>query len=195
MDVPVEMRKIGDILDAGRMAPSAGNLQTWRFVLVVDEDKRRKIADACLQQFWIASAPVHIVVCADTDETKMYYGERGEKLYAVQNAAAAVQNMLLAAHAHGLGAAWVSAFEEGQLSNLLGVPPTYAIQTVIPIGYADEKPLEPAKYRLDVVTFLERFGARLIDFNWVLGRYSFHVERALREGKKLVEQAKAKIKE
>ncbi len=193
-DVPVEMSKVGEILDAGRLAPSAGNLQTWRFILVVDEDKRRRIAQACLEQHWVADAPIHIVVVADSDETKLYYGERGEKVYSVQNAAAAVQNMLLAAHAVGLASCWVSAFEENQLGSLLDVPPSHRIQAVLPIGYADEKPIEPAKYKIDAVVFLESFGARLLDFPWVLEHYSFHVDKAIKKGMKLFEKAHEKLK-
>ncbi|MEK6874580.1 MAG: nitroreductase family protein [Nanoarchaeota archaeon] len=193
-DIPIEMRKIGDILEAGRLAPSAGNLQAWRFILIVDEDKRRKIAEACLQQSWIANAPVHIIIVADTDQSKTYYGERGTNLYSIQNTAAAIQNMLLATHAHGLSTCWVSAFEEGMLANLLSIPPTYHIHAVLPIGYADEKPLEPAKYKLDIIVFLEGFGNRIKDMKWVLGHYSFHLAKAITSGKKLIEKEYTKLK-
>lgn len=194
VDIPIEMSKIGEILDAGRLAPSAGNLQSWRFILVLDPDKRMAVADACLKQDWIADAPVIIVIVAEAGETKSFYGERGEKLFIIQNCAAAAQNMLLAAHARGLASCWVSAFEEHQLSSVLDVPGDHRIQAVLPIGYPDEKPIEPAKYSLQALTFFNSFGARLEDINAVLGDYSFHVEKAIKKGSIALKRAQSVIK-
>ena len=108
----VEWEKVGNILEAGRVAPSAGNLQNWRFIVVMDRGKREKIAELCLGQHWMSSAPVHIIICSQPGTCKRFYGTRGEKLYCIQNCAAVAENMLLAAHAQGLGGCWVSAFDE-----------------------------------------------------------------------------------
>src|SRR3972149_6163007 len=99
-DIPMEI--LGLVLDAGRYAPSAGNIQNWRFVIVKNTDNRNKVAEAAMQQMWIASAPVVIVVCAETEKITQFYGIRGERLYAIQNCAAAIENMILTAHAIGL---------------------------------------------------------------------------------------------
>ena len=82
-DVPMEI--LGVVIDAGRYAPSSGNIQNWRFVLVKDVNNKQKVAEACMQQLWIAEAPVVMVVCAETEKINQYYGIRGERLYSVQN--------------------------------------------------------------------------------------------------------------
>ena len=84
----------------------------WKFILIRDKDTINKLAEAALQQLWIASAPFIIVVSSETEKLNQFYGVRGERLYSIQNCAAAIQNMLLAAHALGLASCWVGAFDE-----------------------------------------------------------------------------------
>jgi len=99
-------REIEKILDAARWAPSAGNIQPWIFVVVKDPGTKRRLSEAALSQFFIEEAPVVIVVCADQERSRRGYGSRGANLYCIQDTAAATQNILLAAHALGLGACW-----------------------------------------------------------------------------------------
>ncbi len=193
-DLPIPMQRIGPILEAGRAAPSAGNLQTWKFIIITDPDQRRKIADACLQQFWMAKAPVLIVVVTEVDKTQQYYGTRGEKLYVIQNAAAAIQNMLLATHAQGLASCWVSAFDEGMINRICNIPDSAKPQAVLPIGFADEKVPVPPRYNIEIVTFIGKYGTRTADMNWVLGHYSAYVEEAMKKGKDFIEKMVEKLK-
>lgn len=93
---PVSDDVITDMVDCGRLAATARNLQPWEFVVVTDADTRRQLAEMIETGKFIADAPVCIVVfCRDVK----YYLEDGS---------AAIQNLLLAAHAHGLGACWVA---------------------------------------------------------------------------------------
>src|SRR3989338_6674650 len=85
LEVPIEWEKVGNILRAAQQAPSAGNLQDWKFVVVTDKEIRKKIANAALQQNWIEKAPVLIVVYSEPYKVKRFYGEIGEKVYSVQN--------------------------------------------------------------------------------------------------------------
>ena len=117
-DLPVEWEKIGNILRAAQLAPSSGNVQDFRFVVVTDKIKRAAIANAALKQHWIATAPVIIVVYSDPSATKRFYGLRGEKLYAIQNSAAAIENILLAATSQELASCWVGAFDETMLNDV-----------------------------------------------------------------------------
>ncbi len=155
---PVEWIKIGKILEAGSMAPSAGNLQDFRIMAVTDEGKRKKIANYCMDQLWMVDAPVFIVVSSTYEKTKRFYGLRGERLYSIQSAAAAVQNMLLAAHAQGLGACWVGAFDEDSVEGLLNVPDYCRVQAIIPVGYPDEVVPCPPKYGVEQLCHLNTFG-------------------------------------
>lgn len=133
----IEIKKI---LDAARWAPSAGNVQPWIFVVVRNKEIKRKLAEAALNQFFIEEAPVVIVVCADRERSGMSYGSRGTDLYCIQDTAAAAQNILLAAHALGLGACWVGAFNEEEVRLILKAPREVRPVAIIPIGRPAEKP-------------------------------------------------------
>ena len=69
-DIPVEWEKVGLILDAGRLAPSSGNLQNWKFIVITDKNARHQISEACLEQQWMAKAPVHIVIVAEPETAR-----------------------------------------------------------------------------------------------------------------------------
>lgn len=160
-DTPLEWDKLGIIAEAANAAPTAGNLQLAKFVAVTDDEQRKKLADACLQQYWMEKAPLHFVVCADVKKAKQFYGTRGERLYCLQDAAAAAENALLAAKALGLGSCWVGAFDEEMVSRVLGIPDWCRPQAVLAIGYPDEEPPRPAKYKLEITTYINAYGSRI----------------------------------
>ncbi len=178
-DKEVEFEKTARILEAGSLAPSAGNLQDWKFILVIDLASRKKIAEACLEQYWMETAPVHIVVCAESKKGETSYGERGEKLYSVQNCAVAVENMLLASNDLGLGGCMVSAFEEGMLRRVLNIPDEVVPQAVVTIGYADETPAMPSKFSIENVTFIEKWGNKIMNLDVYSGYYAKEIKKAV----------------
>jgi nitroreductase len=175
LDLPVEFEKIGNILNAGRLAPSAGNVQDWKFILVTEHDLRKQLAEASMQQYWMEGAPVHIVVCSQPAKSDRMYGKRGHELYTIQNASAAAQNMLLAAHDQGLGACWVGAFSDTMVKRILSISEGAKPLAIITIGYADEEPKHQSKYTVDNITYIERWGNRIKDFAAYVGYYSQHV--------------------
>lgn len=198
LDTPVEWDKVGTVLEAGRAAPSAGNLQNWRFVVVLDKDKRHQIADAALQQSWMKNAPLHIIVCSEPKKAEQFYGLRGERLYSVQNCAAAIQNMLLTAHSLGLGSCWVGAFDEEMLKRVLNIPEEVRPQAIITLGYSAEKAKAPVRYRIEDVVFLETWMNRIKDMDAYFGYTSAKVQKAIVKGKeflgKLGEITRKKVK-
>ncbi len=163
----VEMDKIGLILESARLAPSSGNLQSWYFVIVKDKNKREEIAKACYNQLWMINAPVHIVIVADVDKCKRFYGERGEKLYSIQNTAMAAENMLLTATYLNLGACFVSAFDDEKISEILGIPSGFKPHGIITIGYP-KFIKRKEKASLYSLVFLETFGNRISNIDNVL---------------------------
>lgn len=207
LDIPVEWDRVGNILRAGQLAPSAGNLQDWRFIVVTNKENRKKIAEACLKQYWIETAPVIIVACSFPENTKRFYGLRGEKLYTIQNTAAAIQNMLLAATDQGLGSHWVGAFDEGMLNRALGIPAKARPQAVLTFGYTDFTPPKPKRFKLFDLTYLQSWGNKVENADLVLIDWSdwarkkimaakMGVEQeALERGEKVRAKAKEKIKE
>ncbi len=154
VDVPYDI--LIEAIEAGRWAPSSGNLQNWRFIIVKNREKIKKIAEACNYQGFVAEAPALIVVCSNTDEVVSYYGKRG-KFYAIQNVAAAIENILLYLSAKGLGSCWIGAFDEKKIKEILEVPEGVEIHAVITVGYPDEEPKSNRKPLREIV-FFEKWG-------------------------------------
>jgi len=158
LDVPVEWDKIITCIEAGMMAPNAGNLQIWRFVVVRNLEKKKQIAEACLQQYWMEQAPVHVVIFAKLGREEQYYGVRGTRLYSIQDCAMAAMNIMLAANALELGTCFVSAFDEEAISRIFRLPDGVRPQGVIAMGYTDEKPVAPIRYRVESLIGIENYG-------------------------------------
>lgn len=132
---PIPDEIITKILDAGRKAPSAGNIHPEIFIVIREQEIKDKIASAALNQTFISDAPVVIVACADVEKSESRYGMRGRNLYSIQDTAAAVENMLLAAAALGIGTCWVGAFNENKISEILDLPENIRPLAIIPVGY------------------------------------------------------------
>jgi len=139
------------LLEAAVTAPSAGHIQPWRFFVVRSPGARERLAEA-LSQRWAAAAPVVIVVAVDPRPCAARYGDRGEYLYAIQDTAAAVENILLAAVDRGLASCWIGAFDEGLVAEAIGAVPPVTPIAVLPIGYSAESGGRPVRRPLDEVT-------------------------------------------
>ncbi len=155
---PVEPEHVTQILEAGTHAPSAGDIQDWRFVVVRDRGKRIQLAEAALSQMWMVEAPVLIVVCTNLDKISERYGDRGKDLYSIQDTAACVQNMLLAAHALGLASCWVGSFSEDTVTHILKIPDGVKPLAILPIGYPAEKRPMPKRFDLYRLAYSEEYG-------------------------------------
>ena len=145
---------------ASGTAPSSGNLQNWRFIVIREPANRKRIADACTDQGWVTDVPILIAVLADPDQADKMYGPQGRQLYSIQNCAAAIENMLIAATALDLGSCWIGSFEEHKIRSALQLPEHVILQALIAIGYAAESPLLPQKKRIEWITTLERWAGR-----------------------------------
>ncbi len=143
---------IQTLLEAACQAPTAGNMQAWRFYVVRNEKIKRDLAISALNQMWMSRAPVIIVLCADMARAERFYGERGRNLYALQDTAAAAQNLLLTAGSLGLGGCWVGAFSEARVAKLLDLPHSVRPLALLPIGYPDEEGKETSRLKPEEVT-------------------------------------------
>ncbi len=144
---PVHAVVVDDIVDCGRLAATARNLQPWEFVVVTDGAMRKRLAELIETGRFIADAPVCIVVFC-----------RNVKYY-LEDGSAAIQNMLLAAHAHGLGSCWVAGDKKPYataVAQLLGAPADQKLVGLVTVGYAAETP-SPPKRPLAAVLHRERF--------------------------------------
>jgi nitroreductase len=145
---PVPAAMLDDILDCGRLAATARNLQPWEFVVVTDPSLRYRLADLIETGRFIADAPVCIVVfCRETK-------------YWLEDGCAAIQNMLVAARAHGLGSCWVAGEKKpyvGQVAELLGVPAGVKLVGLIALGYAAGSAESPPKRPLAEIVHREKW--------------------------------------
>ncbi len=150
---PVSAEHLARLVEAFRWAPSAGNAQPWRLIVVRSAELRHGLATSALSQRFVEQAPVVFVVCADLERARQTYGDRGASLYCLQDTAAATQNLLLMAHALGLGACWVGAFRESMVAELLSVPRHLRPVAMVPVGWPDDRPCPPV--RREAAEFLE----------------------------------------
>ena len=128
----IDLKKILEIIDAARYAPMAGGIFSLKFVLVLDREKIRKIADLADQPF-IADAFAVVVVCSDEKQTRRFYEERAER-YLRQQAGAAIQNILLKIVNEGLGGVWVGHFYDKGIKELLNIPEEIYVEAILPIS-------------------------------------------------------------
>jgi len=137
------------ILEAGRQAPSAANRQPWHFIVVQGENQKRRLAEACSGQTWIADAAAIIAGLGKPGVS--------EKWYPV-DVAIAMENMILAATALGYGTCWIGAFEEGKVRSVLGVPEEVSVVALTPVGVPAEKPDRRPRMPMEEFASADSYG-------------------------------------
>ena len=154
-DQPVEKEKIEAMLRAGMAAPTAVNAQPWHFVVVSDKAKLGELAAANPRAGMLKSAPLAIVVCGDM--TKAMEG-KGRQFW-IQDCSAATENILLAAHAQGLGAVWTALYPMEEriqpVSEALKLPDTLIPLCTVVIGYPAEQPEPKDKWKPENISYNE----------------------------------------
>lgn len=154
---PISEEKIWKMLRNAIRAPSAGHLQPWDFVIVKDPDTKRRLARAALNQSFIEEAPVVIVACANTRRSATRYGERGVRFYSLIDTAFASLIILLTAVNDGIGASFVGAFHDEEVSKIIGLPDYVRPVGIINIGYPNEKPARLDRIPLERLVHHEKW--------------------------------------
>jgi len=152
---PIPEEKLKYILDAARLAPSWGNRQCWKYIIVRDEALKKKIIQRNLPppppvegrpmrpKDWPSQAPIIIVGCADPTRS----GNKEEKQYYLLDMGISMEHLMLAAAEHGLGTCWIGGgFDEAVVKEALGIPKEIRVVALTPLGYPDEVP-EPRPRR------------------------------------------------
>jgi nitroreductase len=152
-DTPIEEDKLLRVLEAARLAPSGGNRQEWKFVVVKDIQRRQKLAQAAEGQDWITQAPVVIVAVATQPEPMMICDVPA---YAV-DLAIAIDHITLAAVDEGLGTCWIGAFSQEATRKILKVPAKYKIVALLPLGYPKEPGRPKNRKSLNEIICYETF--------------------------------------
>jgi nitroreductase len=135
----LEDDKLQKILETGNAAPSAGDLQGYEIIVVKDQQQRAALGRAARGQSFLTQAPVDLVLIANQKRSAKRYGERGVKLYSVQDATIAASYMQLAATALGLSTCWVGAFDDKAVAEVVGanMDEGFVPVAIIPVGYAN----------------------------------------------------------
>lgn len=144
-------RDITLAMNSARLAPCAGNISTIYFLVVSDEEKINKLADAANQD-WIKQAFFVVVACSKDEKLTLSYGERG-KTYARQQSGAALENFMLKLEELGLSTCWVGAFYDEDIRRILKIPEGVEIEAMFPIGYSGEKTKQKPKPDLSTMVY------------------------------------------
>ena len=140
---PTPERLLKQLLQAAMAAPSAGNEQPWQFVVIDDRKILDEIPKFHPHSAMLSEAPTAILVCGDLKLEK-YKG------YWVQDCSAATENLLIAAHALGLGAVWLGIYpiEERvrEMRRLLGMPEHVVPFSLVPVGHPAERKAAAERY-------------------------------------------------
>ncbi len=153
----VDRPTIDRILQDANRAPSAGNLQARDFIVVTSKGVKKKIAEAALNQDFIAEAPVVVVVCANKERSRAKYRRRGANLYSILDAALAAQNLMLSCTNEGLGSCYVGAFNEKNVRKILAFPNSAVPVGIIPIGHPDENPIPTDRLPIERIVHREEW--------------------------------------
>jgi len=125
---PIPPNKLKRILEAARLAPSAANIQPWHFIVVSDRQKREALSKGGMFARFLSDSPVVIVGCGDRKASRWY----------IVDTTIAMQNMVIAAMAEGLGTCWVGSFDEGEVKKLLRIPEAFGIVALLALGIPNE---------------------------------------------------------
>ena len=155
-DRPVEQEKVEQLLRAAMAAPTAVNKQPWHFYVLNTKEAINRLADASQRgSDMVRSAALVIVVCGDMD--KALEGKARE--YWIQDTSAATENLLLAAHALGLGAVWTGVYPMKErvemTTKVLSLPENLVPLCTILIGYPAENPTPKDKWKPENVTYVD----------------------------------------
>lgn len=136
------------ILDAGRQAPSAANKQPWHFIVVTDPEIKKELSKGMFNRF-IKDTSVTIVGCAHKD---LIAGK-----WSIISTTIALQNMVIAAWAMGIGSCWIGDFNEENVKKLLNIPKSWNIVALISLGYPAEKPQPRKKKSIEEIVSFNKF--------------------------------------
>lgn len=150
---PVEKDKIETILQAARLAPSANNRQEWRFVVVQDENTRKKLCVAANNQSFVGEAPVIIACCSAISDYVMRCGHLAFPI----DVAIAMEHMALQAVEEGLGTCWVGSFYEDQAKAILDIPSPIRVVELLTLGYPADMHHAKSRLPLEQIACHERW--------------------------------------
>lgn len=148
---PVDRETLEDLVEAACAAPSASNLQSWRFVMVTDADLVRKVD--LVSPGLSGHPPVILVICSDLEEVARRGSAHSLEYGCMMDAAMAAENLMLRAVELGLGTCAIKSYNEAAVRKVLRLPETARIELLVTIGYPQGQPRCPARKPIQDVLF------------------------------------------
>ncbi|MBN1507110.1 MAG: nitroreductase family protein [Sedimentisphaerales bacterium] len=145
-DRPLEENKLHAILEAARLAPSAKNLQDWRFLVVTDKPTKTKVAAAANNQTFLEGAGAIVVGCSVSDHV-MRCGQAVGPI----DVAIALEHMCLQATELGLATCWIGSFYPDKVKRIVGIPDDVTIVELLAIGYPADAPRERRREAIEQI--------------------------------------------
>ena len=149
---PIEKEKLDRIFEAARLAPSARNMQDWRFVVVTDKEVKAKVAEQTNRPQVFSQAGAIIVACSNSD----YVMRCGQAIGPI-DVAIALEHISLQATELGLASCWIGSFDAEKVSNILSIPDDITIVELMVIGYASEPGSQPAKEPIEKIFCFDKW--------------------------------------
>lgn len=153
----ISRKTIGRILEAGRQAPSPGNVQSLEFIVVEDEDRREMLSESVNDER-VAEAPTSVILVEDVDRMTRHVGHDLSQEFCNAEVACSVQNMRLTAADEGISSCWISGFDEMVVADQFSVPDGKTPLAVVSFCYTDEPVKRPQKFGLNSVCFYDEYG-------------------------------------
>lgn len=151
---PVEPEKLAAIIEAARLAPSARNMQDWRFVIVTDPAARTALQSAAAGQPFVGQAPVVIAACSNTQKRMNLCGQP----YSSINVSIALEHIALTATSLGLATCWIGSFKPQQVRKILSIPTYIEIVELMTLGYPADKPVSPKRLAANEIACHEKWN-------------------------------------
>ena len=150
---PIPEEILTRVLDAFRIAPSAANRQPWRMIVVRDQEKRERLVSACSNQQFLGEAPCVMVACGTSNCGRI----GGYTTSMMVDVSIAFTQMILAAHAEGLGTCWLGAFDENAVKEILNIPEEVRVVAVTPLGYPTVKGFDRGRKTLSEIACYDQY--------------------------------------
>jgi nitroreductase len=150
---PVEEEKLLKVLEAARLSPSARNAQDWKFIVVRDEAKRARLAEAAGVYHFIGQAPIIVVACGTEPNSIMRCGQPRHTV----DLSIATAYLILEAYEQGLGTCWIGGFDEKIVKEALEIPEGVRAVAMTPLGYPAESPATRPRKRIEEIVCYDRF--------------------------------------
>lgn len=150
---PVPVDLLLKLVEVARFAPSARNSQPWEFVLVVDQDVKRRLVSIYPWRQPLSEAPAGIVVLCDETRSPQFF---------IYDCANAVMYLMLAAHAYGLGTVWIGVGERERrmVQEIVNAPLNKIPVAIVAVGWPDERPLPRPRKPVEEITYVNSYGVR-----------------------------------